>query len=100
MSKGIVHVAVEGDKLDCYNVALFREQAVEAAENGCHKVVLDLSLVEYIDDHGLAVLVCIKRICKRMEKDLLLVVSSECVRVLEILGLHHFFADNLETAPA
>ncbi len=59
---GAVVVRVKGKRIDASQAPVVREAVTKRIEAGPRKIVLDLTLVEFIDSIGLGVLVaCFKR---------------------------------------
>jgi anti-sigma B factor antagonist len=59
---GVVVVRVRGKRLDASQAPAFKDSVTKSIEGKPRKIVLDLTLVEFIDSIGLGVLVaCFKR---------------------------------------
>lgn len=84
-------VAVAGE-IDVATAPRFRERLIDLIGQGRHRIVVDMSWVEFIDSTGLGVLIgALKRI-RSHEGDLRLVIDDRRVlKVFEITGLDQVF---------
>jgi len=74
---------------------------VEASERGNHKLVVDLSRVEFIDSTGLGALIGAQRRAKEFDGDVRLVVKEgQILRLLRITGLLKVFGVYADVAAA
>ena len=70
-----------------------REQLIELVNRGRHRIVVDLSDVEFLDSTGLGVLVGALKRVRTHDGDLALVCTeSRILKVFEITGLTKVFA--------
>lgn len=88
-------------ELDVYTSFRAREKLVELIESGRHRLVVDVSLVDFIDSTGLGVLVGALKRCRAHDGSMLLVVGSlRILIVFRITGLCRVFRifDEVPTA--
>jgi anti-sigma B factor antagonist len=84
-------VSVAGE-VDVYTSPVLKERLVEAIENGCHRLVIVLEDVSFIDSSGLGVLVGALRRMKERGDDLRLVCTREqLLKIFRITGLDKVF---------
>jgi anti-sigma B factor antagonist len=84
-------VSVEGE-LDLATAPRLKWVLIDALEAGCRKLVVDLSLVSFIDSTALGVLVGVKR---RLDADARLAVvcaRPEVLKIFEFSGMDGAFA--------
>jgi anti-sigma B factor antagonist len=81
-------VTVNTEQLDAGNSEDFRQQMAPILE-GCHKLVLDLSRVRFVDSRGCgAILSCLKRLAE-VKGDLKICNVAKFVRtVFDLIRLH------------
>lgn len=98
---GYVVVAIWGE-VDVYTAPQLRERLVELIDQGYHRIVVDLSRVEFLDSTGLGVLVGgLKRSRGHDGGDLALVCTQpRIMKVFEVTGLTKVFSigDSIEAA--
>jgi len=89
--EGETIVRVAGD-LDATGAPALRSQLVETMESATHRVVLDLSAVDFLDSLGLSMLVAAHRRAHELGIDFVLASPSPASRrVLEITRLTDLF---------
>jgi anti-sigma B factor antagonist len=99
---GYVVVSVEGE-VDVYTAPQLREQLIQLIDQGYHRVVVDLSQVEFLDSTGLGVLVGGLRRSRGRDGDLALVCTEpRIMKVFQVTGLTKVFtiAPSIEAAVA
>lgn len=93
-------VAATGE-VDLYTAPQLREAIVGLVDGGRHRIVVDLSGVEFLDSTGLGVLVVGLKRCREHDGDLALVAPQDPVhKVLTITRLDKVFSihDTVERA--
>jgi len=95
----VVHLVGE---LDLYNAHLVRDDLLAAAARGPERLIVDLSLVTFIDSTGLGVLIEARSRLPNRRAFLLVGAGTEIRRALEISGLDRHFAvyESLQAALA
>lgn len=84
-------VTVTGE-VDVYTSPSLKERLVEAADEGCTKIIVSLDGVGFIDSSGLGVLVGLLRRVKERGGKLVLVCSREQIlKIFRITGLDKVF---------
>lgn len=84
-------IELVGD-VDLYNAPQLQEAIRELLASGQHRILVDLSRVEYIDSSGLGTLVGGLRRAREQDGDLSIMDASPRVRkVLTVTGLHKVF---------
>ena len=84
-------IELVGD-VDLYNAPQLQEAIRELLASGQHRILVDLSRVEYIDSSGLGTLVGGLRRAREQDGDLTIRDASPRVRkVLTVTGLHKIF---------
>lgn len=105
----VVHAHSEGDwtvltvagELDVLGAPELRQSVMDAVKNGQHRLVLDLSGVDFIDSFGIGVLVGALKRVRLLDGDLMLVVAEPRVRrVFEVCDLDRVFTLHLTLAEA
>ncbi len=82
-----------GGEVDVATAPRLREQLIELVNGGHHRIVVDLSEVEFLDSTGLGVLVGALKRVRTHDGDLALVCTeSRILKVFEITGLTKVFA--------
>ena len=84
-------VTLEGE-IDVYTAPRLKEALVEAVEDGCLYVIIDMDKVTFIDSSGLGVLVGAVRRVKERSGAVRLVCSRENIlKIFRITGLDKVF---------
>ncbi|QYJ98979.1 STAS domain-containing protein [Shewanella alkalitolerans] len=81
--------------------ATLRMAIIRQLESGSHRLVMDLSQVEYIDSSGLSILISVLKKAKQLGGDVVLLSPTPGVRALiELTRLHQIFTlfENREAA--
>jgi anti-sigma B factor antagonist len=79
--------------LDIATSPTVRAALVEASERGDHKLIVDLTKVDFLDSTGLGALIGAQRRAKEFDGDLRLVAKEgQILRLLRITGLMKIFA--------
>lgn len=90
-TEGAAVIELVGD-VDLYNAPQLQEAIRELLASGQHRILVDLSRVEYIDSSGLGTLVGGLRRAREQDGDLSIMDASPRVRkVLSVTGLHRVF---------
>jgi anti-sigma B factor antagonist len=88
---GVAVIALSGEA-DVYTSPRIKQEIVDLLNNGTHKIVVDLSGVEYLDSTGLGVLIGGLKRARERDGDLKLVCdNSRILRIFEITGLTKIF---------
>ena len=87
-----------GGELDLYNAHLVRDVLIDACGDSPHRVVVDLSEVEFVDSTALGVLIEARTKLDNRRAFLLAAPGLETRRALEISGLDRHFTVH-ETVP-
>jgi anti-sigma B factor antagonist len=96
-----IHVHVHGGmnvfaltgSLDIATSPTVRASLLEASERGDHKLIVDLTKVEFLDSTGLGALIGAQRRAKEFGGDVRLVAKEgQILRLLRITGLMKVFA--------
>jgi anti-sigma B factor antagonist len=96
-----IHVHVHGGmnvfeltgSLDIATSPTVRAALVEASERGDHKLIVDLTKVDFLDSTGLGALIGAQRRAKEFDGDVRLVAKEgQILRLLRITGLMKIFA--------
>ncbi|MDQ6698220.1 MAG: STAS domain-containing protein [Actinomycetota bacterium] len=86
-------VLAVGGEVDVATAPRLREKLIELVNGGHHRIVVDLSAVEFLDSTGLGVLVGALKRVRTHDGDLGLVCTeSRVLKVFEITGLTKVFA--------
>lgn len=86
-------VLAVGGEVDVATAPRLREKLIELVNAGNHRIVVDLSAVEFLDSTGLGVLVGALKRVRTHDGDLALVCTeSRVLKVFEITGLTKVFA--------
>lgn len=89
--EGVCVVRVSGE-VDVYTSPKLKAALVEAADDGCTTVVVDMDRVGFIDSSGLGVLVGALRRVREADGDLRIVCSRDnVVKIFRITGLDRVF---------
>jgi len=81
-----------GGEVDVATAPRLREQLIDLVNGGQHRIVVDLSDVEFLDSTGLGVLVGALKRVRTQDGDLALVCTeSRILKVFEITGLTKVF---------
>jgi anti-sigma B factor antagonist len=81
-----------GGEVDVATAPRLREQLIDLVNGGHHRIVVDLSDVEFLDSTGLGVLVGALKRVRTQDGDLALVCTeSRILKVFEITGLTKVF---------
>jgi len=105
----VVHSHSEGDwtvltvagELDVVGAPDLRQSVMDAVKTGRHRLVLDLSGVDFIDSFGLGVLVGALKRVRLLDGDLMVIVPEPRVRrVLEVCDLDRVFTIHRSLADA
>jgi anti-sigma B factor antagonist len=84
-------VSVAGE-IDVATAPRFREQLIDLISQGKHRIVVDMSWVDFIDSTGLGVLIGALKRLRSHEGELRLVIDDPRVlKVFEITGLDQVF---------
>jgi anti-sigma B factor antagonist len=92
---GATVVKPVGNRLDLEVAAEFRGALLQLIDSGQHRVVVDLSDVDFIDSSGLGALVSALKTLKMLKRDgdiRLANVRPPVVSLLEIIRLHRVFS--------
>lgn len=96
-----IHVHVHGGmnvfeltgSLDIATSPTVRAALVEASERGDHRLIVDLSKVDFLDSTGLGAMIGAQRRAKEFDGDVRLVAKEgQILRLLRITGLMKVFA--------
>ena len=94
-------VLAVGGEVDVATAPRLRERLIELVNNGQHRIVVDLSDVEFLDSTGLGVLVGALKRVRSHEGDLALVCTEpRILKVFEITGLTKVFTMHLSVDEA
>ena len=89
--EGVTVLHVKGN-LDADSVASFKKTAYKLVEEGCHRLVLDCSHLDFVDSMGLGAMISLLRRVRTHKGDLKVAGLNQEVRsVFEITRLHHLF---------
>lgn len=90
-SDGVALIKLGGEA-DVYTSPRIKQEIVDLLNNGTHKLVVDLTGVEYLDSTGLGVLIGGLKRAREREGDLKLVCdNTRILRIFEITGLTKIF---------
>lgn len=79
-------------RIDTEGAVTLEKHLVNASQNGNHRMVLDMSQVEYINSAGLRVLAEVLTLNKEQDGNLHLAgINSKVERVFKIIGFDNFF---------
>lgn len=94
-------VLAVGGEVDVATAPRLRERLIELVNSGKHRIVVDLSDVDFLDSTGLGVLVGALKRVRSHDGDLALVCTeSRILKVFEITGLTKVFAMHLSVDEA
>ena len=86
-------VLAVGGEIDVATAPRLREQLISLVNDGQHRIVVDLTAVEFLDSTGLGVLVGALKRVRTHDGDLALVCDEpRILKVFEITGLTKVFA--------
>ncbi|RNL83326.1 STAS domain-containing protein [Halostreptopolyspora alba] len=86
-----VTVTVRGE-IDLYTAPQLRSEFVHALDDGAHRLIVDMSRVEFCDSTGLNVLLSAMKRSREKGGDLILVAPNSAVtKLLEVTGLDSVF---------
>ena len=89
--EGVAVIALSGEA-DVYTSPRIKQEIVDLLNNGTHKLVVDLTGVEYLDSTGLGVLIGGLKRARERDGDLKLVCDNvRILRIFEITGLTKIF---------
>lgn len=89
--EGVAVIALSGEA-DVYTSPRIKQEVVDLLNNGTHKLVVDLTGVEYLDSTGLGVLIGGLKRARERDGDLKLVCDNvRILRIFEITGLTKIF---------
>jgi len=89
--EGVAVISLGGE-VDVYTSPRVKQEVVDLLNNGTHKLVVDLSGVEYLDSTGLGVLIGGLKRARERDGDLKLVCDNlRILRIFEITGLTKIF---------
>ena len=90
---GGMHVFELTGSLDIATAPTVRAELLEASERGDHRLVVDLTKLEFLDSTGLGALIGAQRRANEVGGELRLVVKEgQIVRLMRITGLLKIFA--------
>lgn len=85
-------ISLKGE-VDVYTSPAFKQRLVEAIDDGCDKIVVDLEGVDFIDSSGLGVLVSgLRRVSERQGFIRLVVSREQILKIFRITGLDKVFS--------
>jgi anti-sigma B factor antagonist len=91
-SEGVFVIALSGE-VDLYTAPEFKQQVINAVDEGARHVVVDLSETTFIDSTTLGVLIGGVRRLREHDGDLSLVCSDRNIsKIFEITGLDRVFS--------
>lgn len=102
LNDGIVKVSVTGF-LDAHTFEQMEQQIEGLFNEGTHKIIVDMSKVEYISSAGCGVFIGAISDAKDNDGDIVLLgTTTNVMEVFELLGLNQIFhfSDTLEDAQA
>lgn len=87
------HTVVEvGGEIDVYTAPRLREQLVELSNDGCHRLVIDMEGVDFLDSTGLGVLVGGLKRVRSYDGSMAIVCNRErLLKIFRITGLNKVF---------
>ena len=89
--EGVAVIALSGEA-DVYTSPRIKQEIVDLLNNGTHKLVIDLTGVEYLDSTGLGVLIGGLKRARERDGDLKLICDNlRILRIFEITGLTKIF---------
>jgi anti-sigma B factor antagonist len=89
--EGVAVIALGGEA-DVYTSPRIKQEIVDLLNNGTHKLVVDLTGVEYLDSTGLGVLIGGLKRPRARDGDLKLICDNlRILRIFEITGLTKIF---------
>jgi anti-sigma B factor antagonist len=89
--EGVAVIALSGE-VDVYTSPRVKQEIVDLLNGGTHKLVVDLTGVEYLDSTGLGVLIGGLKRARERDGDLKLICDNlRILRIFEITGLTKIF---------
>src|ERR1051325_7181054 len=89
--EGVAVIALGGE-VDVYTSPRVQEEIVNLLNGGTHKLIVDLTGVEYLDSTGLGVLIGGLKRARERDGDLKLICDNvRILRIFEITGLTKIF---------
>jgi anti-sigma B factor antagonist len=89
--EGVAVIGLSGE-VDVYTSPRLKQEIVDLLNSGTHKLVVDLTGVEYLDSTGLGVLIGGLKRAREREGDLKLICDNlRILRIFEITGLTKIF---------
>jgi anti-sigma B factor antagonist len=89
--EGVAVIALSGEA-DVYTSPRIKQEIVDLLNGGTHKLVVDLTGVEYLDSTGLGVLIGGLKRARERDGDLKLICDNlRILRIFEITGLTKIF---------
>lgn len=87
------HTVVEvGGEIDVYTAPRLREQLVELSDSGCHRLIIDMEAVDFLDSTGLGVLVGGLKRVRSYDGSMAIVCNRErLLKIFRITGLNKVF---------
>lgn len=89
--KSYALIKVEFNKLDFFDGYKLQKEAELYFKENIYKMIIDLSLVNYISSRGLGILVDIHKKCQKSGKLILCGLSEEVMSVFKLTVLNNFF---------
>lgn len=100
ITDSVVILAITGD-LDSFSVAYLKEHLKKLFNNDQHRIIIDLSSVDFIDSAGLGHLVSCLKVCMHNSGDLLLAGPNDSIkdllRITKLMDIFKVF-DTVEDA--
>ena len=89
--EGVAVIALTGEA-DVYTSPRIKQEIIDLLNKGTHKLVVDLTGVEYLDSTGLGVLIGGLKRARERDGDLKLICDNlRILRIFEITGLTKIF---------
>lgn len=100
ITDSVVILAITGD-LDSFSVSYLKEHLQKLFNNDQHRIIIDLSSVDFIDSAGLGHLVSCLKVCMHNSGDLLLAGPNDSIkdllRITKLVDIFKVF-DTVEEA--
>ncbi len=91
-SEGGTTLTVLVDSLDRMNVAEFRDEAAKAVAASSGRVVVDCSLLEFLDSSGLGAFLHVHNLLPEERRPVILTgVGPKVLTILELMQVHRLF---------